>query len=716
MKSRTLSSISLKWKLAFGFGALLAGLMVAVAASNWALGASNEALGRYRTLARRTNVIGKLQANVLTMRMFVKEFVATGSDRAPPEVREHAQASQALADEALSQIENPARRAKVEAAKAGLARYAAAFERAVEANAAAEGAGLRLRASARAIGDDLAGDLLQWAKQGNLQALAGTAATLEAVLTIEAQVASFQGGRAADLDGARALFADAEVHIRGLPLPHREELAASVAVYRDHMEAMARDTQVFRRELVPEMDGVGTQMADDLEALKLEYISEQDALGPTLVAANQRWIAGLLALGAALLVLGALFGAVITRSITGPIARMMGVIDAMAGGDFSQRVEDDGSDELAALGRDVNRMADDVSKVLDAIQGNAKALGASSQELSAVAEQLMSGSNQTAADSRSAAASVEQAAGSLGSIASASAQMNANIGGVSAAAEEMSANMQSIAAAAEEMSQNMTLVAAAVEEMSASFKEVAGSASSSHKLSVEALDLANAAATAMQTLAKNSDAIGKVTEVIKDIADQTNLLALNATIEAASAGESGRGFAVVANEVKQLAQQSGKAAEEIAGKIDEVQASSRAAADAMSKVAAYVGRLAQSSDTIVTAVDQQNATASEIAHSVAESTHGASDIARNVSEATKGAVDVARAIEELTLASSSVSHGSAEAAQGVNLVSAVIGSVREVAKQNDEGSRHVSDAAHALASVASSLQDRVQKFRFQHTH
>ncbi|MCA9552575.1 MAG: methyl-accepting chemotaxis protein, partial [Myxococcales bacterium] len=640
-------------------------------------------------------------------------YITTAAPAAVVEVRSHGADAVKMAEDALALITDPAQKGKVETTRTDLTDYLATFEQLVTSMETAENQNTAYRQAGKVLAEDLGGDLPKWARLGNTAALKDTAEIMRAVLRTQTELAQYRARRLDNLDAARRMHTDAAAAAKRLPMPDRDEVGAALEAFASSMAQLEGELSRQRTALIPELEKLGGQVAESSEEVKVAFMETQDTLGPQVVAANQRWSWVLLGIGAALLLLGVASASVTTASITGPISRLVEVIDAMANGDFSQRATVEREDEIGGLARDVNRMAEDVSKVLDAIQANAKALGVSSRELSAVSEQLMSGSNRTASDSQNAAASVEQAAGSLGSVASASAEMNANIEGVSAAAEEMSANMQSIAAAAEEMSQNMTLVAAAVEEMSASFREVAGSASSSHKLSVEALDLANAAATAMQTLAKNSDAIGKVTEVIKDIADQTNLLALNATIEAASAGESGRGFAVVANEVKQLAQQSGRAAEDIAGRIGEVQASSRAAAEAMNKVASYVQKLADSSDTIVTSVDQQNATASEIAHSVAESTQGASEIARNVAEATRGAVDVARAIEELNAASASVSQGSAEAAQGVNLVSTVIGSVREVAKQNDEGSRHVSQAAHELAAVASTLQERVQGFRFQ---
>ena len=89
----------------------------------------------------------------------------------------------------------------------------------------------------------------------------------------------------------------------------------------------------------------------------------------------------------------------------------------------------------------------------------------------------------------------------------------------------------------------------------------------------------------MNALDRSAGEVGKVTEMIKLIAMQTNLLALNATIEATSAGEAGKGFAVVANEIKELANQSGKAAEDIARMIEGMQANTREAVGVIQRVA-----------------------------------------------------------------------------------------------------------------------------------
>jgi len=213
---------------------------------------------------------------------------------------------------------------------------------------------------------------------------------------------------------------------------------------------------------------------------------------------------------------------------------------------------------------------------------------------------------------------------------------------LSANAEETSAQAGVVSAASDEVSNNVQIVATGTEEMTASIKEIANSASQAAAIADSAVKIVEQTNHKITALGESSIGIGQVVKVITEIAGQTNLLALNATIEAARAGEAGKGFAVVANEVKELANQTAKATNDISEKIKVIQADAKNAVEAMDEITIVINEVNDISGTIASAVEEQSATTNEMSRNVAEAAKGVQEIARNITGVAEAAEDTSK--------------------------------------------------------------------------
>ena len=213
-------------------------------------------------------------------------------------------------------------------------------------------------------------------------------------------------------------------------------------------------------------------------------------------------------------------------------------------------------------------------------------------------------------------------------------------------------------------------VATATSQMNTAVHEIARSTAEGARVTGEAVSLAGAATTAMQRLDESSARIGEVVALISHITRQTRLLALNATIEAARAGESGRGFGVVAHEVKELADGTARAAQDIAEKVDTIQSDTTSAVEAIRGIGDIVERVNALQTTIAAAIEEQSVV-----------TH---DISRNITQAAARTGEIGSGLVEVT----------------------------QIAAGAAASGRELESAAHALAQMGAQLRDLVQRFRY----
>lgn len=232
----------------------------------------------------------------------------------------------------------------------------------------------------------------------------------------------------------------------------------------------------------------------------------------------------------------------------------------------------------------------------------------------------------------------ERSVGDIVSAVSAAAtEMESTAESMSSIAEETSTQSSTVAAASEEASANVQTVAAATEELNSSISEISRQVQEQTKVADEAVGTAASSNAQIKSLAEQAQKIGEVVQLIQDIASQTNLLALNATIEAARAGEAGKGFAVVAGEVKNLANQTAKATEEISNQIRSIQDQTTGAVTGIEDVNERIQAIKEICGSVSAAFEEQSATTGEIS--------------RNVQEAYTGTRDVSTAIGGVTQAS-----------------------------------------------------------------
>jgi methyl-accepting chemotaxis protein len=218
---------------------------------------------------------------------------------------------------------------------------------------------------------------------------------------------------------------------------------------------------------------------------------------------------------------------------------------------------------------------------------------------------------------------------------------------VSARSDETSTQAGVVATAAEQVSRNVQTVAAGAEQMGASIREIAQNAAQAAKVAGAATEVAAMTNDQVTRLGTSSQEIGNVVKVITTIAEQTNLLALNATIEAARAGEAGKGFAVVAGEVKELAQETAKATEDIARRVEAIQADTAGAVSAISEISTIIASINDYQLTIASAVEEQTATTTEMSRSVAEAATGTGEIASTITDVARTAAESSQTVGEM---------------------------------------------------------------------
>ena len=324
--------------------------------------------------------------------------------------------------------------------------------------------------------------------------------------------------------------------------------------------------------------------------------------------------------------------AIITVSrITKPLAEVNRILDIVASGDMTQRLDDSAKDEFGELSKSCNTLIDNLRSLIKGIISRSTQLAAASEQTSAItAESSQAIRNQQA--------QVEQAA---------------------TATTEMSSTSQTVSNSAQQ----------ALSEIKNADKEAerVKGISNNNKATIEQLAReVDDASQVINKLHQDSASIGSILDVIRGIADQTNLLALNAAIEAARAGEYGRGFAVVADEVRSLASKTQESTQEIQSMIESLQTGAEAAVTAMSKGKQRAVSCVEQTDLASSALD-----------SITFAVSQAHDVSEEISTAALEQQQVAQEISERLESIVAIAEQTAEGANQTNISSSEVAKLAE---------------------------------------
>ena len=484
--------------------------------------------------------------------------------------------------------------------------------------------------------------------------------------------------------------------------------AESLRIYQN-------ETQVYIGNIREGLNKVGDLLTEEKEKL----LNQADSLRSSIFTV-------VFSIATLVLIIGSFVAFVIAKDICRSVLLVSQTASKIAEGDLSvQQLEVKSNDELGDMGKAFNNMIINLRNLVSHTSESAQQVAASSHQLSAITEQSATSTQQVAkAVDEMAKGHVEQTRG-VNQTVEIVEQFSQSINQISQGAQEQSANVVKTTEMIEIMTELINDVAARSEEVKRASEQNQATAEAGGEAVTKAVDGMDKVKKSvlesvgkMEGLKQQSAQIGEIIEVIDEIAEQTNLLALNAAIEAARAGEHGKGFAVVADEVRKLAERSGKATKEIANLINSIQKETDSVARSMDQGKEEVEIGAELSKQAGAALKEIQQNVKRVGQEVAAISLAMEQIRAKSGEVNAAAGNVAAITQENTAATEEMSAGSVEVSRAMQSIAAIAqqsaASAEELTASTEEmtvSNEEITQTAKALSAMAQDLQAITSRFK-----